>query len=83
MLPSSRVFVDTMEAKALHDFQATAPDELSFGKGQTLKVSLNQTTTKKKKRKRGREKKEEEEERETSERTRENDWPAYENAQNE
>ena len=27
-----------MEAKALHDFSATAPDELSFQKGSIVKV---------------------------------------------
>ena len=27
-----------MEARALHDFQATEPDELSFTKGSILKV---------------------------------------------
>eukprot|EP00037_Helgoeca_nana_P009352 m.81979 g.81979 ORF g.81979 m.81979 type:complete len:248 (-) comp19524_c0_seq1:1402-2145(-) len=31
-----------MEAKALHDFKATAADELSFGKGDTLKIINNE-----------------------------------------
>ena len=30
-----------MEAVALHDFHATAEDELSFKKGSVLKVSLS------------------------------------------
>ena len=30
-----------MEAKALHDFKASSPDELSFDKGSIVKVSPN------------------------------------------
>jgi len=33
-----------MEATAKHDFVATAPDELSFTKGATLKVVYNNAT---------------------------------------
>lgn len=35
----------TMEAKASHDFQATAPDELSFERGSVVKVRAEVTST--------------------------------------
>lgn len=33
-----------MEAKALHDFKASSPDELSFDKGSIVKVRYNVCT---------------------------------------
>ncbi len=36
--------MDEMEGKALHDFKASAPDELAFTKGSILKVCLGQRT---------------------------------------